>query len=225
MRLALLLLKRSMRALLALVLLVPSLAFADGQNVYDFVFIGTIYPDIPFGSTPPEFCGPCESFTVTFLANSPTLPFPGVNQPFSASLSAYDVNVVIGNQIVLQNGTGSFGFDGADQLGYSPGDGATYIGGGWSFESPALEWGGTPDFGVQFPDPLNGAGYVADDGVAGCSLPGNDSGPVLCSVGGRSELVLPVSAPEPETLALLALGLAGIGFMSRRNKKLTATQD
>ena len=147
MRLALLLLKRSMRALLlALMLLVPSLAFADGQNVYDFVFIGTIYPDIPFGSTPPEFCGPCESFTVTFLANSPTLPFPGVNQPFSASLSAYDVNVVIGNQIVLQNGTGSFGFDGTEQLSYFPGEGAVSIGGGWSFGSSALEWFGIPDF-------------------------------------------------------------------------------
>jgi hypothetical protein len=156
MRLALLLLKRSMRALLALVLLVPSLAFADGQNVYDFVFIGTIYPDIPFGSTPPEFCGPCESFTVTFLANSPTLPFPGVNQPFSASLSAYDVNVVIGNQIVLQNGTGSFGFDGTEQLSYFPGEGAVSIGGGWSFGSSALEWFGIPDFRGAVSRPTQG---------------------------------------------------------------------
>ena len=159
-------------------LLGPSLAFADGQNVYDFVFTGAIYPDTPFGSTPPEFCGPCESFTVTFLANSPTLPFPGIGQPFSPSLSAYDVNVVIGNQIVPQNGTGSFGFDGTEQLVF-PGR-AVYIGeagrsgfcAGW-FEHR---------ISVQFPDPLNGNFYVADNGVAGCFLPGGNSGPVLrCS--------------------------------------------
>jgi hypothetical protein len=121
------------------------------------------------------------------------------------------MNVVIGNQIVLQNGTGGFGFDGTEQLSYFPGEGAVYIG-AWSFGSPALGWFGTADFGVQFPDPLNGNFYAADDGAAGCVLPGSNSEPVLCVMGGRSELVPPVSAPEPGTLALLALGLTGLAL-------------
>jgi hypothetical protein len=216
MRLALLPPKHSVALLAALVLLVPSLASADGENVYDFVFTGTIFPDTPFfGGTPPEFCG-CETFTLTFLANSPTLAFPGPNQPFSADLSAYDVKVVINNQIVLQNGTGSFGFGGVEQLGYQAGQGASYIGGGWGFSSDALSWFGTPDFGVPFPDPLDGADFSADDGVAGCNLPGIQE-PVLCGMFGSSQLsVRRVSAPEPGTLALLALGLTGLALTRRR---------
>ena len=88
---------------LALVLVSP-LAYADNGNVYDFVFTGSYAPDVPFGGdVPPDTI--FIPFTVTFLADSPTLPFPGKGDPFSATLSAYDVNVVIGNQVVLQDGT------------------------------------------------------------------------------------------------------------------------
>src|SRR5215813_10209879 len=143
-----------MRLALLLLIALPTTAIADQENVYDFVFTGSYAPDLPYGTTDVPSDATFLPFTVSFLANSPLLPFPGKNEPFSASLSAYDVNVVINGQIVLENGTGSFGFDGREQLNYQAGGGAVYIGGGWEFSSSALGWFGTPDFVLGFPDPL-----------------------------------------------------------------------
>jgi PEP-CTERM motif len=207
-----------MRSVMLTLLLMSPVAYADTQNVYDFVFTGVIYPDQgAFASIPDNCCVPYELFTLTFLAKSPTLAFPAANQPFSASLSAYDVNLVINSQIVLQDSTGSFGFNGIQQLGYTAGEGAGYIGGGWSFSSSALNWGGTPDFGLQFPDPLNGGNYNADDGSAACSLPGGTE-PVLCGMGGHSVKV-PSGVPEPASLALFGLGFAAIWLKRRRDTR------
>ena len=211
-----------MRALLLALVLTPSLAFADQENVYEFDFTGAI-SDVPFDTTDPSDAK-FVPFTVTFFANSPTLPFPAKGQPYFASVSAYDVNVVINGQTVEQVGIGGFGFSGTDQEFYdaSPGGGVYYIGTGWGFSSDALSWGlGSPDFGLPFPDPLNGANYTADNGEAGCFVPPatDTSGPVLCEMSGVSHRVGPVTAPEPQTLALFALGLAGLALTRRRSHR------
>jgi hypothetical protein len=206
-----------MRLLILALALISPAAYADTQNVYDFVFTGVIYPGVdPFTPPFPGCCVPTDTFSLSFLSKSPTLAFPGANEPFSANLSAYDVNLVINNQIVLQDGTGRFGFNGVQQLGYGAGNYASYIGGGWSFSSGALTWGGTPDFGLQFPDPLNGAGYAADDGLAICQLPG--SALALCTLGGRS-VEVSAGVPEPAPLALFGLGFAGVLLKRRRDTR------
>jgi len=205
-----------MRALLLALVLVSPLAYADDENVYDFVFTGSYAPDVPFGgdvSSDTTFV----PFTVNFLANSPVLPFPGKGQPFSASLSAYDVNVVIGNQVVLQDGTGAFEFEGHDQIGYTPGESAFYFGSG-AFSSSALSFGGGLDFGIGFHDPLNGTPYLTDTSL-GCVLPGNPDFRASCDASGRSVLeTKATSAPEPGTLALLATGLAGLLLVKRTRR-------
>jgi hypothetical protein len=205
-----------MRALLLALVLVSPLAYADNENVYDFVFTGSYAPDVPFGGdVPPDTT--FVPFTVSFLADSPVLPFPGKGQPFSASLSAYDVNVVVGNQLVLQDGTGAFEFEGHSQISYTPGESAFYFGVG-GFSSSALSFSGGLDFGVGFHDPLNGTPYYTDTSL-GCFLPSNPDFESLCTAGGRSVLQSrATSAPEPGTLALLAAGLLGLLLTQRARK-------
>jgi hypothetical protein len=192
----------AMRALLLALALMPALAYADQENVYDFVFNGVVYDGSPPDNTA------SERFTVTFLANSPTLPFPGEGDPFSASLNAYDVDITIGNQMVLQDGTGAFAFVARDQISYLPGESVGYFGGNWSFSSSALTWFGGLESGMHFPDPLN-AIYTSGGQVVPCTVSGFVGN--LCEVSGHS-----VAVPEPGTLALLAFSLAGLILTRRR---------
>lgn len=74
---------------------------------------------------------------------------------------------------------------------------------------------GPPDFGPGAWAYLVGAGVeiVNFEGYSGEAL------------AVRSGQVPQAAAPEPTALSLLALGLAGVGLMSRRSKKPTATRD
>jgi len=198
----------------AVVLAMCGTVQADQQNVYDFAFTGTYYPDTPFPPTSPVNPMTSVDFTVTFLANSPTLPFPPNGAFFGASVNAYDIRVIVNNNIVQQGGTGTFGFNGSQIGGYPNG---LWIGGDWGFDSASFAWGGVEDFGLGNPDPLNGAAFNDELGETGCSVGGED---FLCDLEGSS-LRVSASVPEPPVWTLLSA--AGVGLLLFRRRRAEPT--
>lgn len=190
------------------------IAHAQQQNVYDFVFTGTYYPDDPFGSG--RFgTGPAVDFTVTFLANSPTLPLPPFGASFGAAVNAYVVNVTAGSQIIEQNGKGGFSFNGLE-IGLGPS--GEWIGGGWDFSTTSFAWDGVEEFGLGNPDPLHHAGYWDLLGETWCSV--GTSGPVYCNLRGDS-VDISASVPEPPVWALLLAGLVLLAMLRLPQKYLS----
>jgi len=184
-------------------LLLALIASTAQANLYDFALQGTYYPDYVLGTFPIETGSAYVPFTVTFLANSPVLPFPTSGEYFSASVNAYDVDVIIGGEIIEQGGTGAFAFNGVQFGPYPNGD---WIGGGWSFDTQAFSFGGTEDFALGNPDPLSGAHYNDEPGETLCY-----SGALyLCDVGGAS-VDPPATVPEPPVWVLSLAGLAAFG--------------
>jgi len=106
------------------------------------------------------------------------------------------------------NGGGIFGFDD---------DGAcTYIAGGCSFPNPSTYEGPLVTFSNISADTTSGTVNVTGLLAGATTWFSLEGSPASISAGGG--VGIPSAVPEPETWALMMVGLAGLGFVSRRRK-------
>jgi len=174
------------------------------MGVYNFSFSGALSTNCTFPPPVSSVCNLADTFSLSFLANSPAIPLAPNQDYFSASLNAYDVNVALNGTTVMQSGTGTFSFEGPDAGSFPQGP---YFG-GFQFTNTAFSFGGSADFDLgRTSDALNGAGFLSDDDVSSCtSAVGSNA---FCFVQGTSARASgPSAVPEPSVAALLILGVA-----------------
>jgi hypothetical protein len=163
----------------------------------------------PFGTVLLTQDGSDVDFTVTLINGNRFMRSgagDGMNFKFNATgIVLADISVPTS----LTKATGNFGGDGGGMFNYGVYFTGQTNGGGQSLPGPIM----FTVLNATIPDfiSLNNAGHIFVADIIGGDINGNTG---LVGVTGGTENFTPV--PEPSTLLLLGMGLAGIGFVSRK---------